>query len=205
MRQCLAQLSEPDREVLVMRDVEQLSIKEIAAVLDATEGAIKTRHFRALECCASCWDRCWGISGSTTVTDPSMPGAQFLIGQVYFDSLMVPLDVPDLAPSLRERYTADQLALLPAEANVPFTVAHVDRPGTVDFRHGTAGRHGIGCVRQWLLCTAAERSGGKEWVWARGVADRPDSPSRQTGQARWCLKSEVEPSNYYTHVIRVNR
>ena len=38
-----------DRELLVMRYLEQLSTKEIAAALGSTEGAIKTRHVRALE------------------------------------------------------------------------------------------------------------------------------------------------------------
>ena len=122
VRQCLAELSEPDREGAgdALRGTAFHQRDRRSA------GRDRGRHQDApLPCpgaCASCWDRCWEISGSTTVTDPSMPGAQFLIGQVYFDSLMVPLDVPDLAPSLRERYTADQLALLPAEANVPFTV-----------------------------------------------------------------------------------
>jgi RNA polymerase sigma-70 factor (ECF subfamily) len=45
----LAQLAERDREVLVMRYLEQLSTREIAAVLGIAEGAVKTRHLRALE------------------------------------------------------------------------------------------------------------------------------------------------------------
>ena len=44
----LAQLAERDREVLVMRYLEQLSTREIAAVLGIAEGAVKTRHLRAL-------------------------------------------------------------------------------------------------------------------------------------------------------------
>jgi RNA polymerase sigma-70 factor (subfamily 1) len=44
----LAQLPERDREVLVLRYLEQLSLKEIAAVVGASEGAVKTRHARAL-------------------------------------------------------------------------------------------------------------------------------------------------------------
>lgn len=44
----LAQLAEPDREVLVLRYLEQLSIDEIAAVLGLTRTAIKSRHVRAL-------------------------------------------------------------------------------------------------------------------------------------------------------------
>ncbi len=45
----LGQLAQRDREVLVMRYLEQLSTREIAAVLEITEGAVKTRHLRALE------------------------------------------------------------------------------------------------------------------------------------------------------------
>jgi RNA polymerase sigma-70 factor (ECF subfamily) len=45
----LAQLAERDREVLVLRYLEQLSTRETAAVLGVSEGAVKLRHLRALE------------------------------------------------------------------------------------------------------------------------------------------------------------
>jgi RNA polymerase sigma-70 factor (ECF subfamily) len=45
----LARLAPRDREVLVMRYLEQLSTREIADALGATEGAVKVRHLRALE------------------------------------------------------------------------------------------------------------------------------------------------------------
>jgi RNA polymerase sigma-70 factor, ECF subfamily len=45
----LAQLSPRDREVLVLRHLEQLSTAETAAVMGITQGAVKTRHLRALE------------------------------------------------------------------------------------------------------------------------------------------------------------
>jgi RNA polymerase sigma-70 factor (ECF subfamily) len=45
----LAQLAEHDREILVMRYLEQLSTSEISAVLGIAEGTIKSRHYRALE------------------------------------------------------------------------------------------------------------------------------------------------------------
>jgi RNA polymerase sigma-70 factor (ECF subfamily) len=48
MRSALDQLYEGDREILVLRYLEQLSMSEIAAVLDLQEGAIKMRHTRAL-------------------------------------------------------------------------------------------------------------------------------------------------------------
>jgi RNA polymerase sigma-70 factor (ECF subfamily) len=49
LRSALSQLAEPDREVLVLRHLEQLSTREIAAVLGINEGAVYTRHLRALE------------------------------------------------------------------------------------------------------------------------------------------------------------
>jgi RNA polymerase sigma-70 factor (ECF subfamily) len=45
----LARLSEKDREVLIMRYLEQLSNAEIGAALEISEGAVKMRHLRALE------------------------------------------------------------------------------------------------------------------------------------------------------------
>jgi RNA polymerase sigma-70 factor (ECF subfamily) len=49
VRDALEQLPEGDREVLVLRHLEQLSTAEIAAVLEISEGAVYTRHLRALE------------------------------------------------------------------------------------------------------------------------------------------------------------
>ncbi len=43
-----------------MRYLEQLSTKEIAAALGSTEGAIKTRHVRALERLRSLLDEALG-------------------------------------------------------------------------------------------------------------------------------------------------
>ena len=44
----LAELSPQDREILVLRQLEHLSIREIAEVLKITEGAVKVRRLRAL-------------------------------------------------------------------------------------------------------------------------------------------------------------
>jgi RNA polymerase sigma-70 factor (ECF subfamily) len=49
LRAALDQLAPHDREILVMRNLEQLPIAEIAAVLGLTEGAVKVRHVRALQ------------------------------------------------------------------------------------------------------------------------------------------------------------
>jgi RNA polymerase sigma-70 factor (ECF subfamily) len=48
VRVALGALPEPDREVLVLRHLEQLSTKEMAAVLGISEGAVKMRQIRAL-------------------------------------------------------------------------------------------------------------------------------------------------------------
>ncbi len=49
VRAALAQLAEHYREVLVMRHLEQLSIKEIAAIAGITEGTVKSRLFRGMD------------------------------------------------------------------------------------------------------------------------------------------------------------
>ena len=48
VRAALEQLSARDREVLVMRHLEQLSTSEIAAVLGISEAAVRGRNLRAL-------------------------------------------------------------------------------------------------------------------------------------------------------------
>jgi RNA polymerase sigma-70 factor (ECF subfamily) len=49
VRAALESLESNDREVLTLRYLEQLSTREIAAVLGINEAAVKTRHRRALE------------------------------------------------------------------------------------------------------------------------------------------------------------
>jgi RNA polymerase sigma-70 factor (ECF subfamily) len=49
VRAALARLAAADREVLVLRYLEQLATAEIAAVLAIGEGAVKMRHRRALD------------------------------------------------------------------------------------------------------------------------------------------------------------
>jgi RNA polymerase sigma-70 factor (ECF subfamily) len=49
VRDALVALGEREREVLVLRYLEQLSTRDVAAVLEISEGAVKVRHLRALE------------------------------------------------------------------------------------------------------------------------------------------------------------
>jgi RNA polymerase sigma-70 factor (ECF subfamily) len=49
VQQALDQLPGRDREVLVLRHLEQLPTAEIAAVLGVSEGTVYTRHLRALK------------------------------------------------------------------------------------------------------------------------------------------------------------
>jgi RNA polymerase sigma-70 factor (ECF subfamily) len=48
LRAAVASLPEHDREILVMRHLEQLDNGEIAATLGISEGAVRVRHVRAL-------------------------------------------------------------------------------------------------------------------------------------------------------------
>jgi RNA polymerase sigma-70 factor (ECF subfamily) len=45
----MAQLDEQDREILLLRFLEQLTTKEIAATLGLKEGSVRMRQLRALE------------------------------------------------------------------------------------------------------------------------------------------------------------
>jgi RNA polymerase sigma-70 factor (ECF subfamily) len=49
VRAALDRLSEADRQVLVMRYLERLPNRDIAASLGITEGAVRVRHLRALD------------------------------------------------------------------------------------------------------------------------------------------------------------
>ncbi len=44
----IAQLPESDREILVLRFLEHLPVREIAAILKLSEGAVRTRQTRVL-------------------------------------------------------------------------------------------------------------------------------------------------------------
>ncbi len=53
----LAQLKEKDREILVLRFLEQLSIEEIAEILNESADAVKSRQRRAVERFSQCFKR----------------------------------------------------------------------------------------------------------------------------------------------------
>ena len=48
VRYAMEQLAPTDREILIMRHLEELSVRHVAEVLDISEGTVKSRHFRAL-------------------------------------------------------------------------------------------------------------------------------------------------------------
>ncbi len=48
VRAAIAQLESHDREILVMRDLEQMDVGDIAAVLQISESAVKMRRLRAI-------------------------------------------------------------------------------------------------------------------------------------------------------------
>jgi RNA polymerase sigma-70 factor (ECF subfamily) len=48
LRSALQELDPKDREVLVLRHLEQMDTAEVAAVLGLSEGAVRTRQYRAL-------------------------------------------------------------------------------------------------------------------------------------------------------------
>ena len=49
IREALDHLDPTDREILVLRDLEQMPVAEIAALLSISEGAVKMRRLRAIE------------------------------------------------------------------------------------------------------------------------------------------------------------
>ena len=55
MQAALSRLSPHDREVLILRHLEQLSTADVAAALGITEAAVKKRHLRALERLREVW------------------------------------------------------------------------------------------------------------------------------------------------------
>lgn len=48
VRAALERLSPADREIVLLRHLEQMSVRDVAATLKVPEGTVKSRHFRAL-------------------------------------------------------------------------------------------------------------------------------------------------------------
>jgi RNA polymerase sigma-70 factor (ECF subfamily) len=57
LKAALAKLSPNDREILVMRNLEQMTTPEIAAVLEIKESTVRVRHLRALDRLRTLLDR----------------------------------------------------------------------------------------------------------------------------------------------------
>jgi RNA polymerase sigma-70 factor (ECF subfamily) len=49
LKTAMTQLGSDEREVLVLRHLEELSVKEITSILSIPEGTIQSRHFRAVQ------------------------------------------------------------------------------------------------------------------------------------------------------------
>ena len=83
LQAALAKLSPNDREILVMRNLEQMPAAEIAAVLGIKEGTVRVRHLRALERLRALLDLederrrnsdAIGVAGSDTSANPRPRG-----------------------------------------------------------------------------------------------------------------------------------
>jgi len=60
LQHCIEQLAMEFREVLVLRDMQELSYDEVAAVLELREGTVKSRLFRAREAVKDCLKKAVG-------------------------------------------------------------------------------------------------------------------------------------------------
>ncbi len=60
VQRCIASLEPDFREVLVLRDVEDLSYEEIAEITGLPDGTVKSRIFRARGQLKACVERCLG-------------------------------------------------------------------------------------------------------------------------------------------------
>ncbi len=49
LKEAMTQLRSADREVIVLRHLEELSVKEVASLLNVPEGTVQSRHFRAVQ------------------------------------------------------------------------------------------------------------------------------------------------------------
>ena len=56
-------LPTPYREVLILRDIEEIDTDTTAAMLGVSPGVIKTRLHRVRKLCERCWSRFWARAG----------------------------------------------------------------------------------------------------------------------------------------------
>jgi RNA polymerase sigma-70 factor (ECF subfamily) len=60
VRECIQALDPEFREVIILRDLQDLSYGEIGASLNVREGTVKSRLFRAREAVKDCLKKAWG-------------------------------------------------------------------------------------------------------------------------------------------------
>ncbi len=61
LRRCIDALTDEYREVLVLRDMQELSYEEVGGALGLREGTVKSRLFRAREAVKDCLKRAMGV------------------------------------------------------------------------------------------------------------------------------------------------
>ncbi len=61
LRRCIDALTDEFREVLVLRDMQELSYEEVGGALGLREGTVKSRLFRAREAVKDCLKRAMGV------------------------------------------------------------------------------------------------------------------------------------------------
>jgi RNA polymerase sigma-70 factor, ECF subfamily len=60
VQECISRLEDEQREVLVLRDMQELSYEDIVVVLKLPEGTVKSRLFRARNALKDCLQRVFG-------------------------------------------------------------------------------------------------------------------------------------------------
>ncbi len=84
VRIALESLSESDRDVLLLRHLEQLSVSEVAQILQVPEGTIKSRHYRATSAIAVGPGR----PGGRDVTSAEPPNPSTVLSSAGFYDLV---------------------------------------------------------------------------------------------------------------------
>jgi len=72
MRRMIAELPEPFREVIVLREINDLSYREIAEVADVPLGTVMSRLARARAMLRSAWNAMEGVAAAPSITDAKL-------------------------------------------------------------------------------------------------------------------------------------